>query len=70
MPSGKTMHHIVKTSEYLLCSLCGKKGESVQNLGSECEKLAPNVRNWLIDIAVPADVRKKKKKKSRKKEKK
>ena len=57
MPSGQTMHHIEKTSEYLLCSLCGKKGESVQNLGSECEKLAPNVRNWLIDIAVLADVR-------------
>ena len=34
------MYHIDKTSEYLLCSLCDKKGESVQNLGSDCEKLA------------------------------
>ena len=34
------MHRIDKTSENFLCKLCGKKGESVQNLVSGCEKLA------------------------------
>ena len=33
-------HHIDKTSESLMCRLCGKKGESVQQLVSECDKLA------------------------------
>ena len=35
-------HHIDKTSESPLCRLCGKKGESVQQLVSGCEKLAQN----------------------------
>ena len=33
-------HYIDKTSESPLCRLCGRKGESVQHLVCECEKLA------------------------------
>ena len=33
-------YHIDKTSESPLCRLCGKKGESVQDITSGCEKLA------------------------------
>ena len=33
-------YHIDKTSESPLCRLCGRKGESVQHITSECEKLA------------------------------
>ena len=33
-------YHIDKTSENPLCRLCGKKGESVQHITNECEKLA------------------------------
>ena len=33
-------YHIDKTSESLLCRLCGKTGESVQHITSACEKLA------------------------------
>jgi len=32
--------HIDRTSESPLCRLCGKRGVSVQNLVSGCEKLA------------------------------
>ena len=32
-------YHIDKTSESLLCRLCGEKGESVQHITSGCEKL-------------------------------
>ena len=32
-------YHIDKTSESLLCRLCGKNGESVQHITSGCEKL-------------------------------
>ena len=34
------MLHIGRTSESLLCRLCGEKGESVQHLASGCKKLA------------------------------
>ena len=33
-------YHIDKTSESPLCRLCGRKGESVQHITSECKKLA------------------------------
>ena len=33
-------HHIDKTSESLLCRLCGKKGESLQHLVTRLKKLA------------------------------
>ena len=33
-------YHTDKTSESLLCRLCGKTGESVQHITSGCEKLA------------------------------
>ena len=33
-------HHIDRTAESPLCRLCGKKGESVCHLVSECKKLA------------------------------
>ena len=33
-------YYIDKTSESPLCRLCGKKGERVQHLVCECEKLA------------------------------
>ena len=32
--------HMDKTSKSPLCRLCGKKGESVQNMTSGCKKLA------------------------------
>lgn len=33
-------HHIDKSIDNPLCRMCGKKGESVQHIISECEKLA------------------------------
>ena len=33
-------HHIDKTSESSLYTLCGKKGEGVQHITNGCEKLA------------------------------
>ena len=33
-------HHIDRSIESPLCRMCGKKGESVQHIISECEKLA------------------------------
>ena len=33
-------HHIDKSTDDLLCRMCGKRGESVQHIISECEKLA------------------------------
>ena len=33
-------HHIDKSTDDPLCRMCGKRGESVQHIISECEKLA------------------------------
>ena len=44
-------HDIDKSSECLLCRLCGKKGdENVQHLVSGCEKLAQKVYKRRHDI--------------------
>ena len=55
-------YHIDKTSESPLCRLCGKKGESVQHITNECEKLAQKEykrRQDNVAKKVHCDIRKK-----------
>ena len=46
-------YHIDKTSESLLCRLCGKKSESVQHITSGCEKWGEfTVKNTILYLHI------------------